>query len=114
MLPKAEAIKIIFAIDMDGVLVSSVEKSDYEKVKPIQKTIDIVNHLFRDGHIIKIFTSRGQTTGLDYEELTKKQLKEFGIEYHELIMGKPHFDLYVCDKSVFVSRFIKAYEDLIR
>jgi len=105
---------MIFAIDMDGVLVSSVEKADYKNVKPIQKTIDIVNQLYEDGHIIKIYTSRGQTTGINQRELTEKQLKEYGIKYHELVMDKTHYDIIIEDKCLDVSRFIKNYEDLIR
>lgn len=30
-----------------------------------------------------------------------KQLKEWGYKYHHLSVGeKPHFDLYICDKSI--------------
>ena len=104
---------MIFAVDMDGVLVTSVEKPDYTKVKPIQKMIAIINHLFEDGHIIKIYTSRGQTTGIDQRELTEKQLKEFGVKYHELVMGKTHYDILVDDRAMFSSDFIRMYKHLI-
>ena len=29
------------------------------------------------------------------------QLEDWGAKFHDLIVGeKPHFDLYICDKSV--------------
>jgi len=90
-----------------------VERANYETVKPNQIMIDIVNQLFEDGHIIKIFTSRGQTTGIDQEDLTRKQLKDFGIKHHELVMGKTHFDLLVDDRAIFTSDFIRGYKHLI-
>ena len=35
----------------------------------------------------------------DYD-LTKKQLDDWGVKYTDLQVGnKPHFDMYICDKS---------------
>ena len=33
--------------------------------------------------------------------LTKSQLKNWKVNYHELIFGKPSFDIYIDDKSFF-------------
>lgn len=33
--------------------------------------------------------------------LTKNSLKNWGVKYHELIFGKPTFDLYIDDKNLF-------------
>ena len=33
-------------------------------------------------------------------ELTQKQLDDWGAKYHELIMGKPHADLFIDDKGM--------------
>ena len=39
-------------------------------------------------------------SGIDLKEFTKNQLKEWGAKYHDLDVGnKPHFDMYICDKS---------------
>ena len=33
--------------------------------------------------------------------LTKKQLKKWGVKYHQLIMGKPSYDLIVDDLAIY-------------
>ena len=35
-----------------------------------------------------------------FENLTQKQLQEWGVKYHELFMGKPCGDLYIDDKGI--------------
>ena len=35
---------------------------------------------------------------------TKTQLKKWKISYHELIFGKPSFDVYIDDKSLFFKK----------
>ena len=47
------------------------------------------------------------TSGIDYTELTKKQLTDWGIRYDKLLMGKPSYDLYIDDKSVNVDKHWK-------
>ena len=35
-----------------------------------------------------------------FVSVVEKQLLEWGAKYHELhVGGKPHFDMYICDKS---------------
>jgi len=38
-------------------------------------------------------------------DLTKQQLEEWGVKYHELIMGKPHADYFIDDKGVNADEF---------
>ena len=38
----------------------------------------------------------------DYQEL-----KEWGCKYHELIMGKPHADLFIDDKGINSDEFFR-------
>ena len=53
-----------------------------------------------------MMTARGSTTEIDWTELTAKQLHEWGVKYHELIMNKkPHADVYVDDKAINASSF---------
>ena len=33
-------------------------------------------------------------------DLTKQQLDDWGCKYNELIMGKPHADLFIDDKGI--------------
>ena len=35
-----------------------------------------------------------------FKPLTEAQLKMWGCKYHELIMGKPHADIFIDDKAM--------------
>ena len=48
----------------------------------------------------KYWTGRGSVTKINWYELTKKQLNEWGCKYHELRMGKPYYDLFIDDKNL--------------
>ena len=43
--------------------------------------------------------------------LTLKQLKNWGVKYHKIYFGKPSFDLFIDDKSLF---FSKNWEKLLK
>jgi hypothetical protein len=47
-----------------------------------------------------LYTARGSTTGIDWRELTVKQLAEWGVPYDELVMGKPTADVYIDDRAI--------------
>jgi quercetin dioxygenase-like cupin family protein len=93
-------------IDLDNTLCVT-EDSNYAESKPINNRIKKVNKLKDEGNKITIWTARGQTSGIDYTELTKKQLTDWGIRYDKLLMGKPSYDLYIDDKSVNVDKHWK-------
>tara|TARA_B100001059_G_C17838451_1_gene590055 strand:+ start:5693 stop:6358 length:666 start_codon:yes stop_codon:yes gene_type:complete len=93
-------------VDLDNTLCET-QDSNYTESKPINERIDKVNKLKDDGNKITIWTARGQTSGIDYTELTKKQLTDWGIRYDKLLMGKPSYDLYIDDKSVNVDKHWK-------
>lgn len=99
---------MIYCFDLDGTICTSVEKSQYEKAKPDNVVINEINRLYDEGNIIKIMTARGCVSGIDHTLLTKKQLKNWNIKYHELIMGvKPHADWFVDDKGIHISEWKK-------
>ncbi len=98
--------KKIICFDIDGIICKS-NKGDYKKSKPILKNISLINNYFKDGHFIKIFTSRymgrnnekvklAKKKGL---KLTKMQLRKWNVKYHKLIMGKPSYDYFIDDKA---------------
>lgn len=93
-------------VDLDNTLCET-EDSNYTESKPIEERIIKVNKLKDDGNKITIWTARGQTSGIDYTELTKKQLTDWDIRYDKLLMGKPSYDLYIDDKSVNVDKHWK-------
>ena len=87
-----------FVIDIDGTICVNTF-GEYEKAKPIKERIDYINELYKKGNHIKFFTARGSGTGIDWRETTENQLKEWGVKYHELILGKPEGDIFLDDKA---------------
>jgi quercetin dioxygenase-like cupin family protein len=93
-----------YYIDLDNTLCTTVG-SDYINSIPILERIKNVNSLKEDGNNITIWTARGSNSGIDYEELTKKQLALWNVEYDKLLLGKPPYDIYIDDKSFNVDTF---------
>lgn len=106
--------KKIVAFDLDDVICYRDSKYEqlginkYKHCKPNDKMIRIINLLYDDGHIIKIYTARGMTqfSGdiqmIDncLRQLTTDSLDEWGVKYHELIFGKLHYDILIDDKAI--------------
>ncbi len=97
--------KIIY-VDVDGTICDTPfhhkidDASQYSRATPHYARIDVINDLYDRGHIITYWTARGCVSGDDFTELTRNQLEEWGCKYHHLEVGtKPHFDMYICDKS---------------
>lgn len=96
--------KLTYCFDIDGTLCSNTEGA-YELAEPDWSRIARVNELFHEGNTIILFTARGSTTGIDWHDLTKSQLEEWNVSYHQLILGKPFADIYVDDKAIRDSNF---------
>lgn len=89
-------------LDIDNTICrvdESLGGEKYTKAAPIVAHIHRANKLYDDGNRITYWTARGKASGVDYSELTRRQLTEWGCKYHELRMDKPSYDLYVDDKS---------------
>ena len=80
----------------------------FAESKPIKKNIKLVNLLMKNGHYIKLFTSRYMGRNNENKFLakkqsynfTKKQLKKWKVNYHKLIFGKPSYDVFIDDKNL--------------
>ena len=80
----------------------------YEDSKPILESIAVVNRLKANGHVIIIHTARGMSSKQgnigkivkDIGKLTLEQLDSWGVEYDEIVFGKPSADFYVDDKAI--------------
>ena len=90
--------KFTYCFDVDGTLCT--KDCNYEDAKPFVDVIDNLNKLYDDGNKIIIFTSRGYLSGRDWRDLTEAQLNTWGVSYHELIMGKPHADIFIDDRAI--------------
>ena len=86
-------------IDIDGTL-TDTPNTHYGWATPDESVIAIVNELYDRGNCIKIFSSRGSSSGIDQRPMTINQLKDWGVNYHELIMNKPSHDLHVDDATI--------------
>lgn len=85
-------------IDIDNTICDT-PSTHYPDAQPIPERIQTVNKLYEQGHTIILWTARGTVSGIDWRELTENQLKDWGVNYHELWMGKPDFDLFIDDKA---------------
>ena len=85
-------------VDLDKTICNTISK-DYLNSTPIKERIEFINNLKKEGNEITIWTARGSLSGIDYSELTKKQLDEWGVLYDNIIMKKPDYDIYYDDKS---------------
>jgi uncharacterized HAD superfamily protein len=97
---------MIYYVDIDGTICNNTN-GKYAEAKPLIEHIEKINRLYDEGHQIVYWTARGGTTGIDWTELTTKQLNEWGVKYHELKMWKPHYDLFICDKAISTDNFFK-------
>ena len=91
---------MIIYIDIDETICHYPEEHVYHKAVPIEKYIKIANELYDKGHTIVYWTARGSLSGKDYTELTKTQFEMWGVKYHELILKKPYYDLFIDDRTI--------------
>ena len=111
----------VICFDLDGVLCKT--KNNYYKTSiPLKRNIKLVNFLYDNGFVIKIYTSRfmGRNNEnikkafLQGYKFTKNQLKKWGVKYNKLIMGKISYDIYVDDKSIFFKKNWAKKENFIK
>ena len=97
---------MIYCFDLDETLCRT-SGLEYDKAEPLTSRIQRVNELYDAGNTILVFTARGSQTGLDHFDLTRTQLKRWGLRFHELILGKPAADIYVDDRGISDSDFFQ-------
>ena len=91
---------LTYCFDLDGTICNTVDKQ-YANATPYLEVIKKINELYDSGNKITIFTARGNTSKVDYNDVTTSQLNKWNVKYHELIdKNKPHFDLLIDDKAI--------------
>jgi len=96
--PIIEKNKRIF-IDIDGTICNT-NNSDYQVSKPIYHNIYLFNKLIDQGHEVHYWTARGANSGKSWDKFTIEQLQSWGVKYTSINMGKPHYDIWIDDKSI--------------
>ena len=91
--------KSVYCFDIDGTLCTQRD-GDYENAEPWPDRVAVVNQLYTEGHTIILFTARGSGTGIDWREITERQLSSWNLRYHELWFGKPPADIFIDDRAV--------------
>ena len=89
---------MIIYVDIDGTICRT-EGSDYRTAEPRYEEIWKINKLYDKGNTIIYWTARGTVTQIDWLDLVKDQLSEWGCRYHDVRVGKPQYDLWIDDKS---------------
>ena len=101
---------MLIYVDLDGTLCTQTE--DYYSAEPLEGRIEKVNTLYKGGHTIVIYTARGSKRKeklKDYVELTERQLKDWGVLFHALDIGKkPPYDLLIDDRNISLKEFDKG------
>jgi len=91
---------VVYYVDIDETICRYEGERSYPTAVPIKENIKKINSLYDEGHTIVYWTARGSVTKIDWTALTKQQLKDWGAKYSELKLGKPHYDLFICDKAI--------------
>ena len=110
---------MIYVFDIDGTICSKVSDGDYTGAMPYDRRIKTVNRLYEEGNTIIFQTARGmgrsnnnQTSAWEnFEEMTRNQLIEWGVNFHALFMGKPAGDIYIDDKGMMDTNFFDQHRE---
>jgi len=96
-------------VDIDETICFYEGDRYYPNAKPIPERISKINKLFDAGHEITYWTARGNSSGLDWNDLTRDQLERWGCKYHHVSVGiKPSYDLLICDKAITSDMFFST------
>ena len=101
---------MIYYIDIDETICTYEGERHYPNAKPIHKNIQKINELYNQENIVVYWTARGTTTGIDWAELTRNQLEQWGAKYTDIKFGKPNYDLFICDKAINSETFFKEQD----
>ena len=91
---------MIIYVDIDETICDTPPDRNYKLSNPIKENITKINDLYDEGHTIVYWTARGTGSGIDWRDVTEEQFKEWGVKYHRLKLGKPIYDLFICDKAI--------------
>ena len=99
---------MIYYVDIDETICRYEGERNYADAIPIKENIEKMNKLYHQGHTVTYWTARGSVSMVDYLPLTKSQLVEWGVKHTEVKVGKPHYDLFICDKAINTEDFFNG------
>lgn len=87
---------MIIAVDMDGVLCTEEKTYSRSLAKPMPEAAESIRKLRKLGHKVVIYSAR---TWAEIE-MTEKWLKDNGIEYDGIHLGKIAVDCFIDDRAI--------------
>lgn len=104
-----------YVFDIDGTICFKKTDLDYQDSVPNYERIKKINKLYDEGNTIIMLTARGmgrnnnnaQKAIEQFYAMTAEQLKNWGVKYHSLFLGKPAGDIYVDDKGIKDEHFFR-------
>ncbi len=108
----------IFIIDIDGCICEHIENENPEGMRnavPFPDSIRKINEWFDEGHHICFFTARTE----EHRKPTVEWLREHGVKYHQLILGKPRRKEgdeyhYIDDTPIRATRYKGVFGDMVK
>jgi|TARA_Y100000310_G_scaffold195674_1_gene195684 hypothetical protein len=91
---------MVIYIDIDETICDTPSDRDYSLSTPIKENIEKANKLYEEGNTVVYWTARGTTSGINWEKITREQLINWGVKFHDLKLGKPYYDLFIDDKNM--------------
>jgi hypothetical protein len=96
----------VYVFDIDGTICSNTD-GNYEQAEPFLDRLEKINDLYEDGHKIIFMTARGMgrsnnnrdSAYKEFYDFTYSQLRNWGLNFHELYLGKPEGDIFIDDKG---------------
>lgn len=101
---------MVIYVDIDETICITPDNRDYSLSMPIKENIEKINKLYEDGNEIIYWTARGTKTGIDWQEMTKKQFNDWNVKYNKIQFNKPYYDLFICDKAINSDSYFKFGE----
>ena len=99
---------MVIYVDIDETICRTPDSRDYSLAVPLRSNISKINELYDAGNEIVYWTARGSGSGIDWRDITELQLKKWGVKFHGLKLGKPNYDLFICDKAINSERFFNG------
>jgi hydroxymethylpyrimidine pyrophosphatase-like HAD family hydrolase len=101
--------KLIYCFDIDSTILYSEcdERGNYTLVGENTDLIKKINELHDSDNTIIIQTGRHW----NHLRITIDQLKNAGVKYHTLEMGKPFAHFYIDDKGITPEDFLERFKN---
>ena len=108
---------MIVYVDIDDTICYYVDgnKCDYNLALPYPNKIRTINDLYDNGHTIVYWTARGTVSGLDFTEITKTQLQEWGCKYNKLMLHSHKIKFMINQvKFNYMAKYEFEFENFIK